>query len=322
MMRTVRSMKLFRVSGMVAVTSLGGAVLASCSNGTNSASTTSTVASAGSSTTVSASNAFLQDIKQRGAVRLGVIPDPPFMYLDSKTNLWSGPYIAVIQNWAKSLGVKVDYVPTTYATVIAAVQAHKIDLAAGISYTAARAAVVRYSVPTWTELQSVAINTSSTRATTWDEINSPNYTICVVQGAEQAVLMSANPSLFKFKTLTAPNVTTCQLQVTSGRANGFFYSWLPNGNFASTSPNIKLIFASSSVPTTTAGSYVIDNSYPKNDLDPLNTAITNALNTGVFATAEKAAGVVNPLDYAASQSAIPAYVKTAAAKMFTAGNQS
>ncbi len=311
------------MGGMVAVTALGGTFLASCSSGNNSASATSTVAGSTSSTAVpAASNALLNEIKQRGAVRLGVIPDPPFMYLDSKTNQWSGPYIAVIQSWAKSLNVKVDYVPTTYATVIAAVQAHKIDLAAGISYTAARAAVVRYSVPTWTELQSVAINTTSTHVTTWNEINSPNYTVCVVQGAEQAVLMSANPSLFKFKTLTAPNVTTCQLQVTSGRANGFFYSWLPNGNFASTSTNVKLIFASSAVPTTTAGSYVIDNSYPANNLAPLNTAITNAISGGVFGAAEKAAGVVNPLDYAASQSAIPAYVKTAAAKMFASGAQS
>lgn len=320
-MRKIQSMKTFRASGVVVVTAIGGMFLASCSSGSGSASSASTTSAASTSSSIAtaANNVFLQDIQKHGAIRLGVIPDPPFMYLDSKTNQWGGPYIAVIQSWAKSLGLKVDYVPTTYATVIAAVQAHKIDIAAGISYTAARAAVVQYSVPTWTELQSVAINASTTHATTWQEINSPNYTLCVVQGAEQAVLMSAHPSLFQFKTLTAPNVSTCQLQVTSGRANGFFYSWLPNGNFASKNGNVKLIFASSSVPTTTAGSYVIDNSYPKNNLVPLNTAITNALDTGVFGKAEKAAGVVNPLDYAASKSAIPAYVTAAAAKIFATG---
>ncbi len=323
-MQRLLSRKSFRVSGVLAMMAFGGTFLAACSSGSSSSSTSSstTVASATSSSSVPANNAFLRAIVKRGAIRLGVIPDPPFMYLDSQTNQWSGPYIAVIQSWAHSLGVKVDYVPTTYATVIAAVQAHKIDLAAGISYTAARAAVVQYSVPTWTELQSVAVNVSTTHATTWQEINNPQYTICVVQGAEQAVLMSLHPSLFQFKTLTAPNVSTCQLQVTSGRANGFFYSWLPNGNFAATTPSVKLIFASSAVPTTTAGSYVIDNSYPKSNLEPLNSAISHALKSGVFGAAEKAAGVVNPLDYAASQSAIPSYVKVAAAKIFVTNNQS
>lgn len=72
----------------------------------------------------------LDDILARGYVKVGTTGDyKPFSHLENKT--YSGYDIDVAKYFAKQLGVEVRFVPTTWKTLTADLQADKYDIAMG-----------------------------------------------------------------------------------------------------------------------------------------------------------------------------------------------
>jgi polar amino acid transport system substrate-binding protein len=101
--------------------------------------------------TLSASRASAQtvdEIKQRGVVRIGVLSElPPWGYLDASGKL-AGYDVDVGELLAKKLGVKVEFVGMTVAARIAQVMTGKVDmLLATMGMYPDRAKVVQFSEP-------------------------------------------------------------------------------------------------------------------------------------------------------------------------------
>lgn len=96
---------------------------------------TAVVVTAGSMMDVLA--AHLEDIAERGTIRIGTTGDyRPMSYLDKDTGKYEGFDVALAEEIANSLHVKVEYVPTTWKTLAADTQAGKFDLAiCGITRT-------------------------------------------------------------------------------------------------------------------------------------------------------------------------------------------
>lgn len=83
----------------------------------------------------------LQDIQERGTLLVGSTGDyKPMSYLNKETGKYEGFDCEVAELLAQSLGVKVQYVPTTWKTLSADTMAGKFDIAiSGITRTFARA---------------------------------------------------------------------------------------------------------------------------------------------------------------------------------------
>ena len=79
-------------------------------------------------------------IKKAGVLRVGTAGDyQPMSYLDPETNTYVGFDAALAEDLAKSLGVKVEYVPTSWPTLMEDTLAEKFDVAiCGITITNAR----------------------------------------------------------------------------------------------------------------------------------------------------------------------------------------
>lgn len=82
----------------------------------------------------------LEDIAARGSIRIGTTGDYiPMSYLNPATGEYEGIDAELSKIIADSLGVKIDYVPTTWPTLSADVQNGKFDIAlCGISRNYAR----------------------------------------------------------------------------------------------------------------------------------------------------------------------------------------
>ena len=89
----------------------------------------------------------LEDIAARGTIRIGTTGDYiPMSYLNPKTGQYEGIDAELSQIIADSLGVKIEYVPTTWPTLTADTQADKFDIAlCGISRNYARAKTMAMS---------------------------------------------------------------------------------------------------------------------------------------------------------------------------------
>lgn len=89
----------------------------------------------------------VEDIKERGYITVGTTGDyKPMSYLDKATGKYEGFDTELSQLLAKSLGVEVKFVPTTWKTLTADTMAGKFDVAiCGITRTYARQQVMDMS---------------------------------------------------------------------------------------------------------------------------------------------------------------------------------
>src|SRR5438105_5221578 len=87
-----------------------------------------------------AQSSRLDDIIARGTLRVGSTGDyKPFTYLDKTTNQFSGFDIDFAESLGKALGVKVEFVQTSWPNLMKDFEAGKFDVAmGGISVTLER----------------------------------------------------------------------------------------------------------------------------------------------------------------------------------------
>lgn len=89
----------------------------------------------------------LEDIVARGSIRVGTTGDYiPMSYLNPETGVYEGIDAELSRLIADSLGVKLEYVPTTWPTLATDMQAGRFDIAlCGISRNYARARTMAMS---------------------------------------------------------------------------------------------------------------------------------------------------------------------------------
>jgi cyclohexadienyl dehydratase len=89
----------------------------------------------------------LEDIEARGTIRIGTTGDYiPMSYLNPATGNYEGIDAELAELIAASLGVEIEYVPTTWPTLAADTEAGKFDIAlCGISRNYARARTMAMS---------------------------------------------------------------------------------------------------------------------------------------------------------------------------------
>ncbi|MBR5025062.1 MAG: transporter substrate-binding domain-containing protein [Victivallales bacterium] len=82
----------------------------------------------------------LQDVKARGVLLVGTTGDyQPMSFLNQETKTYEGFDTALTEDFAASLGVKIQYVPTSWPTLMQDTLARKFDFAlCGITITDAR----------------------------------------------------------------------------------------------------------------------------------------------------------------------------------------
>lgn len=82
----------------------------------------------------------IRNITRAGVIRIGTAGDyQPMSYLDPASNTYVGYDAALAEDLARSLGVKIEYVPTSWPTLMEDTKAGKFDLAlCGITITDAR----------------------------------------------------------------------------------------------------------------------------------------------------------------------------------------
>lgn len=90
---------------------------------------------------------LIDQILERGTLRVGTTGDyPPYSELDQATNTYKGYEIDAATQLAADLGVKVEFVPTSWETLAAGIQAGKYDVAAsGITLTLDRLKAIGFS---------------------------------------------------------------------------------------------------------------------------------------------------------------------------------
>ncbi|KLV05223.1 cyclohexadienyl dehydratase [Photobacterium aquae] len=143
-----------------------------------------------SSASVAASR--LSEIIDRGTLRVGTTGDwQPMTMRDPATNFYRGFDIDVTTELAKDLGVTVEYVPTTWKTLVNGIITNKYDMTGSASLNMQRAKVAGYS-DTYFYLAFVPVikKSNQSRFRKWSDFNSKSVVLTSVPGTVQHMIIS------------------------------------------------------------------------------------------------------------------------------------
>ena len=139
------------------------------------------------------SDGTLAQIKQRGALRVGVTQAPPWYSKDLKTGTWaSGVGVSLGKAMADSLGVKFEPVEVTWGTAIAALQANKIDIMYMMDATPERAQAVAFPESPLLYYSMAVLARDDLAAKNWADLNKPGVRIAVPQASSMDRFLSEN----------------------------------------------------------------------------------------------------------------------------------
>ena len=165
----------------------------------------------------------VDQIKARGKLLVGCVPDLPYAGEDPRTGKWRGYVPLMAADIARLLRVDWECVPVTWGNAALALQAGKVDVILDLGATPERALVVDFIGPS-NKQAFMMITRKGLTGVTWEDFNKPDVRVAVQVG-------TTNETILK---LVAPKATEVglapgtdpSLAVSSGRADAFLSTFL------------------------------------------------------------------------------------------------
>jgi len=129
---------------------------------------------------------LIKQVLDRGTLRIGVAEGPPYQYPDAMTGEYIGMNIDLANDLAKVMGVKLEIVPATWATLVTGLQVDQYDVIfANLFATPERAVSVAFTDAYETYGFHVVVKADSPLQTL-DDLNNPDVSFAGVVGTVEA----------------------------------------------------------------------------------------------------------------------------------------
>jgi cyclohexadienyl dehydratase len=129
----------------------------------------------------------LQNILSEGVLKVGTTGDwNPMTMKDPATNSYTGYDIDVMTALAKDLGVKIEFVPTDWKTLVSGVTSRKYHMTGSASISPARAKAAGYS-NSYFSLATVPLTLAKNKGkfNDWADLDKPGVTVAATLGTTQ-----------------------------------------------------------------------------------------------------------------------------------------
>ncbi|HWA51289.1 MAG TPA: ABC transporter substrate-binding protein [Dongiaceae bacterium] len=154
-----------------------------------------------------AQDSLLKKVLERGTLRVGTTGDyPPYSELDQANNTYKGYEIDVVTQLAADLGVNVEFVPTTWDTLGAGIQADKYDItASGITMTLERLKTVAFSDPYLdSPLVPLILKKDDGKYASWRDMDKEGIKLAVMAGTSAEESAKKSFTKAEIVSITAP----------------------------------------------------------------------------------------------------------------------
>ena len=192
---------------------------------------------------IAADQSILHEILDSGTLKVGTTGDfNPMSFKDPATKEYRGHQIDAARQLAKDMGVKVEFVPTDWKTLINGVVAGKYHVVmTGTSMTASRAKAAGYTIP-WgrTGYLPLTSKENAGKFKTWDDLNKPDVTIGYNLGTSFADFVKLRLPNAKVKEVESPARDWQELL--AGRVDVTISSTLEAGKLSQTHDKLVIPF--------------------------------------------------------------------------------
>lgn len=232
----------------------------------------------------SAAKSRLFDIQKKGVLRVGMTGDYfPMTFRETGSNEFQGHQVDAAKELAADLGVKVEFVPTDWKTIITGLQSDKYDIAmSGTSMSLARAKVVAL-IESWGLNAFVPIvrKKDADKFKSWDDLNKPERTVGVTLGTTMEDYIKSELPKAQMKRVESP--ATGWQEVLAGRVDYTLSTLIEASGLQQKHPEIAMILTNQA-----------RSALPMSFLAPIDDPIwINYLNTWVYL--KKTAGYFDTL---------------------------
>ncbi len=150
------------------------------------------VAMMGAGTSVLAQSTMDQ-IKERGVLRVGVTQAPPWYSKDIVSGEWTGGLgVSMGKAMAETLGVTFEPVEVTWGTAVAALQADRIDLMYVLDATAERKEAVNFPDTPLLYYSLAVLARDDLEISNWSDLNKAEISISVPQATSMDAFLTEN----------------------------------------------------------------------------------------------------------------------------------
>ncbi|PZQ90405.1 MAG: hypothetical protein DI534_04115 [Leifsonia xyli] len=239
----------------------------------------------GGSSDVPLPGSFIEAIKSRGELRVGIAEAAPLTTMEADANgVKGGPFTLPLQNLAKQLGVKYVAVPATWSNIVAGLQAGQYDFAAYLDDTLERATSIQFSNPVLV-YQAVLVVEADSPYNSIGDIVAAGAQIASPQGdAANAALTAEGASL-----LEVGNFQEGTAALDAGRVAALSCDLGTAGGIVGADSTKKIIVPDPIYYQSASGFGVPENIDPRS-LQIINIAIQDAQDDGELTAAFKAVG--------------------------------
>jgi polar amino acid transport system substrate-binding protein len=164
---------------------------------------------------------YWQGVRSAGVLKCGAASAPPFLIRDPATGNYTGYFADLCREFGDVLGVKTEFVDTTWDNMVAGVQAGKWDLAPALDRTPERAIAINFSAPVSEATYTFAYNKENPKVPadpkSVADIDKAGVTVAVIAGSAQDKAIAA--VLHQATVLRLPTNEEVNLAVKTKRAD-------------------------------------------------------------------------------------------------------
>ncbi|MVA96254.1 transporter substrate-binding domain-containing protein [Nitratireductor sp. CAU 1489] len=163
----------------------------------------------------------IQKIVDNGTLRVCHAEAAPWGVKDPASGEWVGSDIRAAAHLAETMGVGIEHVDATWATLIPSLEADKCDIAmAPIFRSAERAMRVLFTEPTGYETMGVAVRGDSGIAS-YADLDQADKTVAVISGSADEAFASRFFKNAKIQALVTDKISTLGIEAASRRVDAF-----------------------------------------------------------------------------------------------------
>lgn len=253
---------------VVILLAVGGGALFSALRGGGNGAEAASAASQGS---------FLEEIKKRGVLRVGVALSPPHT-VQLPDGTYGGPNVLPLQNLAKALDVRLETVPAEWKNIVAGLQAGRYDFAANLDRTLERSTAIQFTDKVWDYPAVFVVKADSPYVTAEDLLKSGKQ-IGTAQGtSHEAAFVRQNPTA---STLPTDSFTNLVQALKADRIVASLADLPTAVSQAQEDPTLKIIVPNPDIYRGLVA-YGVPANADSRSLQTVNIAIERALNEGVL----------------------------------------
>lgn len=230
----------------------------------------------GTSANASASAAqgsFIDEIKKRGELRVGVAIAPPMTVQEADGTL-GGPNLIPLRELAKQLNVKLVPVAAEWKNIVAGLQANRYDFAANLDYTVERSLAIGFTDPVY-EYQGVFLVKADSPFKSVEDIIKNGGQVTTAQGsAPEKALQGLTSNI-----MSVDSYSNAITSVNSGRAIAEFADLPTAESQAQADSSLKIVVPSPEIYSASAA-YGVPATIDPRSLQIVNIAIERARKSG------------------------------------------